>query len=529
MKAITRLFALVLALAMVLSLAACGSKSDEPAADAPKQTLPPAAVVEGEATTETDETLVVLMESATNTVTALNNATGGMTGVTGYGYLLRYDAETASAVPDNASYEKVDDTHFRFTIKDNAKFFDGTPVTSEDVIFSLQCYANAGSQYMRYIDIANSTIEDDKNFVIALYQYMVGWDLDIADSLPIYSKASIESIGLENTGIKCPVSCGKYQITEFTAGETLVAERNPNYWDEDWTGYYKYIRFDPVTDSASRTLAVQSGDANVAHRVSITDYISSTSGAYNVSGLPIDAGICYNLYFNCSEGKLNTPELRKAIVKGINAQDIATILTMGYGEICQGIYGPNFPYYKEYYEGGHPGYDPEEAKQLLADAGVSDLKLTMKVAATMQNAATVIQEQLRQIGVTVDVQITETSVLTTELNAGNWDLTMWNTSQTALSNQNFNVIDPAKIGKVAYNVRFQNERIGELVNVALMAPEEADRRAAFDEICQIQYDNYCLMGIATSDRYCVITKGLGGVRNATRMGFLDFSDCFMAG
>ncbi len=529
MKATTRLFALVLALAMVLSLVACGGKSEESASNAPAQTLPAAAVVEGSATTETDETLTVLYEAGTKTITGLNDGGMGNTGTTGYGYLLRYDAATASAVPDNASYEKIDDTHYRFTIKDNAKFFDGTPVTSEDVLYTFQCYADCGSTYIRYIDVANCTIEDDKNFIVALYSYMVGWELDVADSLPIFSKASIEAIGIDNVGIQCPISCGKYQITEFTSGEYVLAERNPNYWDEEWTGYFKYIRFDPVTDSASRTMAVQSGDANVAHRVNITDYISATSGAYPVSGLPIDCGVCYNLYFNCSEGKLNTPELRQAITYAINASDIAAILTMGYGTICQGIYGPNFPYYKEYYEGGHPAYDPELAKQMLAEAGASDLKLTMKVAAAMQNAATVVQEQLRQVGITLDVQITEQSVLNTELLAGNWDMTMWNTSQTALSNQNFNVIDPAKIGKVGYNVRFQNERIGELVNVALTASEESERRAAFDEICQIQYDNYVLVGICTSDRYCVVTEGLGGVRTATRMGFLDFSDCFMAG
>lgn len=527
MKAFIRQFALILAVAMVLSLAACGSKSEDSASTA-QPTLPTVAAVEGKATTETDETLIVLDEGATKTITGLNDGGMGHSGTTGYGYLLSYDADTASAVPDNASYEKIDDTHYRFTIKDNAKFFDGTPVTSEDVLYTFKCYADCGSTYVRYIDVENCTIEDDKNFIVALYSYMVGWELDIADSLPIFSKASIEEIGVDNAGIECPISCGKYQFTEFTSGESILAERNPYYWDEEWTGYYKYIRFDPVTDSASRTMAVQSGDANVAHRVSITDYISATSGAYEVAGLPIDCGVCYNLYFNCSEGKLNTPELREAITHAINAEDIAAVLTMGYGTICQGIYGPNFPYYKEYYEGGHPSYDPELAKQMLAEAGATDLKLTMKVAASMQNAATVVQEQLRQIGVTVDVQITEQSVLQTDLLAGDWDMTMWNTSQTAVSNQNFNVVDPSKIGSVGYNVRFQNERIGELVNVALTASEEADRRAAFDEICQIQYDNYVLVGICTSDRYCVISKGLGGVRVATRMGFLDYSDCFMA-
>lgn len=324
------------------------------------------------------------------------------------------------------------------------------------------------------------------------------------------------------------MSCGKYQVVDFSSSEYILMERNPNYWDADWKGYYKNIRFDFVTDSASRTLAVKSGDAQVAHRVDITDYISATSGAENVTGFTVDAGVCYNLYFNCSEGVLNTPKLREAIAHGINAEDIAAVLTMGYGEVCQGIYGPNFPYYKEYYEGGHPGYDPELAKQLLAEEGyASGLTIDLKIAANMQNAATVVQEQLRQIGVTVNVLITESSVLQTDLKNGDWDMTIWNTSQTALSNQNFNVTDPAKIGIIGYNVRYNDPTVAELVQTALTNEDEAARRDAFDQICQIQYDNYTYVGICTADKYCVIAKGLAGICNSTRMGYLDFSDCFM--
>ncbi len=222
MKTSNRLIALLLAFVMVMSLAACGkAESSESAAEAPKATIPTNPVVEGTNSTETDETLVVLMEAATTSITCLSNATGGMIGNTGFGYLLSYDAENCCAVPDNATYEEIDATHYRFTIRDEAKFFDGTPVTAEDVLYSFQCYQDCGYTYIKYIDVANCVIEDSLTpeaygkFLCGLFDvWYADWTAGKYVSVRLFEDYVYNLMGLPCGTCASSGACGQYLVVE---------------------------------------------------------------------------------------------------------------------------------------------------------------------------------------------------------------------------------------------------------------------------------------------------------------------------
>lgn len=530
-KRISLLLACVMLLGVMLTGCGGGEEKKEsadgnapaaaPAAAAPTQAAAP--------TAKSDETLIVAVSSEPSSVSPLADATGGITGdcggTTAMGTLLKMNAETRAVEPNLASYEAVDDTHYRFTLADGACFSDGTPVTSEDVRFCLQCYADVGNANTLYLDMSGFETVDDSTFIIALKGYTTGWNYDLADGLPIYSKASVESIGLENTLTNPPIGCGKYNVTEWKSGEYLMLERNEHYWDPDWIGYYKYIKYIFIPDAASRLLAVQSGDANIADGIATSDVISLQANP-DVTAYSWDAGVCYNLYFNCKESKVcSDPKVREALCYAIDAEAVNMAMNLGTGSVCQGWVGKNFPNYKEYYEGGHPGYDPDKAKALLAEAGYADgLELNVVCLALMKDVATIIQESLRQVGVTLNVEVCESQTMIERSRSGDYDMTIWRTAQIVVSSQTFNIIAPDKMGVAGYHTRFNADGLAEAVAKVMNNPDPAVQAEGFDEVCHFVFDNYTILGLCDGNKHIAHTAGLGGFELATRMGYLNLAN-----
>lgn len=528
MKTSKRRISLLLACVMLLGvmMTGCGGKQESaPEAVAPQAAAPEAAAPTG----KSDETLVVAIATEPSSVSPLANANGGLSGdasgVTAMGTLLKMNPETRLVESNMASYEMLDDTHYRFTLVDGACFSDGTPVTSEDVRYCLQCYADVGNANTMYLDMTGFEIVDDSTFIIALKGYTTGWDYDLADGLPIYSKASIESIGLDNTLVTAPIGCAKYNVTEWKSGNYLLLERNENYWDPDWIGYYKYIKFIFIPDAASRLLAVQSGDAHIAEGIATSDVISLQANP-DVTAYSWDSGVCYNLYFNCNESTAcSDAKVREALCYAIDAEAINTAMNLGTGSVTQGWVGKNFPLYKEYYEGGHPGYDPEKAKALLAEAGYADgLTVNLACMAQMKDVATIIQESLRQVGVTLNVEVCEGQTMNERSRSGDYDITVWRTAQIVVSSQTFNIIAPDKMGVAGYHTRFNADGLAESIAKVMNSPDAAVQAEGFDEVCHYVFDNYTILGLCDGNKHIAHTAGLGGFKLSTRMGYLDLSD-----
>lgn len=523
-----RRISLLLACVMLIGvmLTGCGGGKQESASASNESTAAPEVVAPSG---KTDETLIVAIAAEPSSACPLADANGGLSGdssgTTAMGTLLKMNGETRAVEPNLASYEMVDDTHYRFTLRDGACFSDGTPITSEDVRYCLQCYVDVGNANTLYLDMSGFEIVDDSTFILALKGYTTGWDYDLADGLPIYSKASVESIGLDKTLTNPPVGCAQYNIVEWKSGEYLLLERNENYWDPDWIGYYKYIKFIFIPDAASRLLAVQSGDAHIAENIATSDVVSLQANP-DVESYSWDAGVSYNLYFNCLESEAcSNAKVREALCYAIDAEAVNMAMNLGTGKVVQGWVSENFPNYKEYYEGGHPGYDPEKAKALLAEVGYADgLELDLACMAAMKDVATIIQESLRQVGVTLNVEVCESQTMVERSRSGDYDITVWRTAQIVVSSQTFNIIAPDKMGVAGYHTRFNADGLAESIAKIMNSPDAAVQAEGFDEVCHFVFDNYTILGLCNGDKHIAHTAGLGGFELSTRMGYLNLSN-----
>lgn len=310
-----------LAAAMAFSLAACGqdSSSTDVASDSSSSssmlTTPDTASTTN--ATASDEELTVALMGEPSTLFALGgtlvesglvieNAMGGR--------LLDFDASTGEISPSLAdTYELVDDTHARFHLRDGACYSDGTPVTAEDVLYSFNVAKENAVSFTSYFDMANSSAEDDQTVIIAFTEYVPGWEQLFANpAATITSEANVNAVGgVDNAGHNPPIGCGRYVFKEWSSGQYILIERNENYWDDSYTGYYKTIRFTFIPDAASRVLALQSGDVDVAQRISMSDYMALQNNP-DAKGLPFATDRVFNLMFNVQSDVFSNELLREA-------------------------------------------------------------------------------------------------------------------------------------------------------------------------------------------------------------------------
>ena len=510
MKKVTfaRIGALILVLAMLFVLVSC----DKPGTEQPQRTTNPqqttapgeptgsdsASTTGKENTEKSDETIVIMLAAEPTTLTGLTGITDQVACIVEYaigGHLFEFNREKGDVDFSLAeSYEVIDELHYRIKLRDDIHYTDGTPVTAADVVYTVSCCIDGKQDWTNNMDIENFVIEDDRTLVVAYSKYTPGWAVAFAEaSAAIYSEASVQAVGgLDKTERNAPLGCGRYNAVEWKAGEYILLERNENYWDKSYNGYYKYIKLMWSSDAASRLLAVKSGDAQVADTISISEAVTLQNDP-NTQAVLFNSGATFMVYFNCSKGVFTDPKLREAVSYAIDSEGINQVVNMGLGTVAQGFVPASNKYYHEYHKGGINPYDPEKAKQLMKEAGYGDgLAIECKCLRGMVPAATLVQESLRQLGITMEILPMDPGGFVPEARAGNYDLTIGNTDNSYIKPDNFNLVRPNF--EVIGGPKITDPAMTEILSRATSSNPEIEAQGWYDVIEYI-FDNHCLVGL----------------------------------
>ena len=173
-------------------------------------------------------------------------------------------------------------------------------------------------------------------------------------------------------GTEHPIGTGPFKFVSWTRGESLVLERNDDYWGEP--ANIEELIFRPISDNAARLQALQSGEIQGYDLVEPQD-VSTIEGDDNLQILdrpPFNVGY---VGINQAHAPLDQIEVRQAIAAALNRQEVVDTFYGGRGEVAHAFMPPDVVGYADdvtQYE-----YDPERAQQLLQEAGVqTPLELT---------------------------------------------------------------------------------------------------------------------------------------------------------
>ena len=399
-----KLFCLLLALVMVLSMAACGAgapAADEkaPAADAP------AAEGDAPAASVHRDTLTVAISKEHKSLLPYGSNDTGTCPITHqiYESLIKTDADM-NLVPGLATaWEQIDETHFRFTLREGVKFHNGNPFTAEDVLYTYtQNTATAATaSTIGPIDIANCVIENDYSIIIALSKpypaFLNCCSLDIA---AIVDKETMEA---DPEGYAAnPVGTGPFKFVSWTSGDNIQMEANDEWWGGE-------INFDKlilrvIPEASTRAIEAEAGGVDIAS-IAVSDAANTESSpAVKLQVHPILNTSFVS--FNCDIEPFNNVKVRQAIALAIDSEAIVKATTRGYAELATSFLAPGIWGYHDA-DSEFEGYDVERAKQLLAEAGYPDGFSCTMISNANQSTAEMIQAYLKEIGINVELNVAD--------------------------------------------------------------------------------------------------------------------------
>ena len=210
-----------------------------------------------------------------------------------------------------------------------------------------------------------------------------------------------------------PIGTGPYQIDRFDSERGMFLSRHEGYWGEP--AIIPKVECLYIADTTARTLALMSGDVDMIEGVRQPGWVPQIQAQKPDLIFDMTAPGSFNtLFFNLSKEPLQNIQLRKAIMHGINKQEIVDALTP-MSNMSYTLNPPNYPTgfkLEDLPEDLRYEYNPDEAKKLLADAGFAG-GLTIPVNTSQREDYStqhlIIQEQLSQIGIKIDLKILDHS------------------------------------------------------------------------------------------------------------------------
>ncbi|WP_205693684.1 ABC transporter substrate-binding protein, partial [Cellulomonas sp. IC4_254] len=409
--------------------------------------------------------------------------------------LTAQDPDTGEIVPWLAeSWEVSDDaSSYTFHLREGATYADGTPIDAEsvktnfDAIVALGATASLGSQYL--VGYEGTTVADPQTLTVDFAQPSAQFlQASSTFSLGLLSPASAELTPEE----RCAgdyVGSGPFQVESYTQDQEIVLTRVPGYdWSsesDEHTGeaYLESVTFQVIPESSVRAGSLQSGQIDATAAIAAVDQPQFDGNGFWLQQRA-NPGVAYQLFPKESSPLASDEAVRVAISKGIDRQQIVDTVLTERDQAATGVLSHSTPLAPDL--GDLLAYDPDGAEELLDDAGwvVGDDGIREKDGQRLSTTVTfwqdpapleLVQQQLRQIGVDLQLQHVEIAESTAIKESGDFDFDYYNLTRS----------DPDVLRLIfSANARNINDRPAEEVDDLLdrsAAATDPDERAGLIE------------------------------------------------
>ena len=307
--------------------------------------------------------------------------------------------------PAVASDYKISDDKlaYTFTLRDGIKFHDGTPVTVEDIKFSIDKCADTSNKeplVPAFSNVESVTIVDDKTVEIKLK----GQDVDFLAHLGTINAAIIPASNTDPD--KNAIGTGPYKYVSRSPQETFVLEKFDDYWGE--SAHIEMVTFKICANADSIVMDLNGGSVDMFARITPAQ-AKQLSADFDV--LEGTMNLVQAMYLNNAVKPFDDVRVRQALCYAINKEEIMLMMADGKGTP---IGSSMFPAFGKYYMpelNDVYTQDIEKAKELLAKAGYPDgFSFTVKVPSNYAphvDTAQVLVEQLKAIGVDAQIELIE--------------------------------------------------------------------------------------------------------------------------
>lgn len=309
------------------------------------------------------------------------------------------DGELQPNAAESWEYSE-DNLTLTMTLRDDLTFADGDPITAEAVAATAEYIKNsAGPIRAAFGALESVEAPDERTVVYTLSEPDPSFLPNLAAAAGVI--ADPETLGQESNALE-PLESGPYTMADSTvAGSSYVLERRDDYWNAE--AYpFKTVTLRVIQDRTAVFNALQAGELTAGNVQ--PDQARGLEGAGNTTVIvpaTANAGIVILDREGTIQPALADVKVRQAINMAFRRDDMVKQLLQGAGTSTVQLFNPQSEAYDAELEGTYE-YDPEAAKELLADAGYADgFEVSMPSTVVSQSFEPTITQALTDIGITV--------------------------------------------------------------------------------------------------------------------------------
>ncbi len=464
-------------------------------------------------------------------------------------------AESWTVSPDNRT--------FTLTLRE-AAWSDGTPFTSADVVFSFQAVYDpkANSVLASSLQVGGRPLAvtaPDARTVVITYPGAFGPGIALLDNLMLAPKHKLEAALAAGTfpqawGVATPVadlvSLGPFVLTRYEPGQRLLFDRNPRYWKKDAAGvalpYLDQLVLEIVPDQNAELVRLQSGQIDMLQQQVRPEDIATLRPLADQGKLQLlELGVSTDpdlFFFNLRPQKwakdprgswMSRKQFRQAISHAVDREAFANTVFLGAGVP---IWGPVTPGNQKWFSPNVPRYafSLDKARELLAGLGLANRDadewledeqgtearftlLTYRGNSSLERGSAVLREDLRPLGIAVDVVALEQGTLTERMVKGDFDAISFFISSTNLDpamNPDFWLSSGSahiwNMGQATPATEWE-KRIDDLMHAMTSSTDQEERKRLFNQVQDIFAEQLPVIYFVAPRMYMGVSSRVGSM------------------
>jgi len=394
--------------------------------------------------------------------------------------LTRFDSN-GGVIPALAESWEIseDGLTYTFSLHDGVTFHDGTTFDAEDVKFSLDRARAEGSvnaQKALFADIADVTVTDPTTVTITLSKPNGNFLFNLA-----WGDAVIVAPESAEANATNPIGTGPFSFGTWTQGDSVTLEKYASYWGTPAQLDRATFRF--IGDPTAAYAALQAGDVDVYPNYPAPETVAQFQGDPRFEVVVGSTEGETILAMNNVKPPLDNILVREAITHAIDRQAIIDGAMFGFGTPIGTHFAPHHPDYVDLT--AQSNYDPEKSKALLAEAGVGDITLSLKlppVEGYARRGGEIIAQQLAAVGIKTETTNLEWAQWLEQVFTGrDFDLTIISHTEP---------LDIGIYGRDDYYFQYLDADFRKIMTDLGNATDPAERVALFKAAQQNIADNY---------------------------------------
>jgi len=381
------------------------------------------------------------------------------------------------------SFKQVDDVSFEFKLKKGVKFQNGEEMKASDVKFSFIRASKSApiAHIMGDIDINSFKTADDYTVSFKIKTPSTGFLPSLVHTGgSILSEKAVTSAG-ENYAMN-PVGTGPFKFISWTKGDRVELESFKDFHGDKPKFTKMTLRVIP--EPTNRVIELESGGVDLAYEVSSND-ISRVTENSELQILRVVDNSTQFLGFNTKKKPFNDLKIRQAISYAIDTTSVVNTVWRGVGKVAVGPIGPNVKYSDASLKVHE--YNVQKAKDLLKEAGFPNgfkTNIWTNEKKERVDMATIMQSQLKEIGIDAKISVLEWGAYLTGLAKGDQDMFIvgWTCQTPDPDMAVYAPFHSSKMGAGGNYSYFNSPKVDELIVKGRTMKDSDERKEVYTEI-----------------------------------------------